>query len=500
MSECSVYRGADDGATTESEPPMSATALLPARTYELAPAPPRLIGDPVLGNIRAVMRDTLGFLVKAQTEHGDVVRCDFGPMVAHLVSSPSGVRHVLQDNHRAYDKQTRGYLKLRGLLGQGLLTSEGDFWKRQRRIAQPAFHREHLASFADRFVIEGEAQLETWAKPETWAQTGPGSTAKRDLSADMMAVTMRIVGHTLLSTDVSDDAATVGHALHVVLEEMNKRIHQPFGFVEWLPVPRTIRYLRAKRALDLIVMRLISERRQRLERTPSEAPVDLLTMLMSMRDADTGEGMTDRQLRDEVLTLFLAGHETTANALTWTYFHLAQNPAVLTRLRAEVDSLLGDRRPTLQDVPRLSYAKAVLQESMRLHPPAWLIGRRALEPDVIDGYRVPKGSLVLLSPYVVHRHPAHWPASETFDPSRFLDGRAPEPKSFQYFPFGGGPRVCIGTQFAMMEATLLLSLFVRGVDISLAVAPEAVKLEPLITLRPKGGLPVTLKRREHPAR
>ena len=437
-----------------------------------APSPP---ADRLLGHLPMFQKDQLSFMLRAREQCGDVARFRFLVMPGHLLSHPDHVRHVLIDNHRNYDKQTKGFEVIRLVLGNGLLTSEGDFWKRQRRIAQPAFHKDRVASLAGVMVRATEDTAERWTE-----------VAKRggtvDAAAEMMRLTLRIAGETLLSTDVSRDADVVGTSVALLLAEANVQILRPVNWPLSWPVPRNKRLLGALSTLDAVVRRMIEQRRSAATR-----PNDLLTMLMEARDEETGEAMTDQQLRDEVLTIFLAGHETTANAMSWTLYLLSKHPDVGRRLAEELDSVLGGRPPEVADLGKLVYTTAVIKESMRLYPPAWVIGRRAVEDDVIDGFEIPRDSLAFVSPWVTHRHPAFWPNPEGFDPPRFLPERAGEIARHAYFPFGAGPRLCIGQGFAMIEAQLLLATLWQRVRVELVSAHRVVP-QPSITLRPKGGI------------
>ena len=425
-------------------------------------------GHPLLGSLPAARRDPIRLFTQSFREHGDVVRFRFGPMVAHLVSSPAGVNHILAENNKNYGKQTRGYAALRYVLGNGLLTSEGDFWKRQRRIAQPAFHRQRIAGFASAMVRVAEECSEKLAQSR-------GQTV--DVHHEMMRLTLRIVGETLLGYDPSRDADEVGDTLAHLLAIVNERTTRVIFFARpRLPTPENLRLRRAVARLDEIVLRIIAERRK-------SRGDDLLSMLMEARDADTGEAMDDRQLRDEAMTIFLAGHETTANALAWTWLLLSRYPAAGRELRAELSDVLGGLSPTADDLPRLRFTKMLLEESMRLYPPAWIIARSASGADEIGGFEIPAGSIVFVSPYIVHRHPRMWDDPEGFDPHRFEK----EPPRGAYFPFGGGPRACIGSGFAMMEAQLVLATIAQRVKFEL-VSGHPVELEPSITLRPKFGL------------
>lgn len=439
-----------------------------------APGPRTYAPAGVADELRA---DQPGFLVRMQREHGDVARFRVLWLTMHLVSHPDGVRHVLQENHKGYDKRTRGFEKLKLLLGNGLLTSDGDFWLRQRRIMQPAFHRERISGFGAAMARHTEAMCDAW-RP----RVERGETI--DVAREMMRVTLGIVAETLLGADVSRDAEAVAESMDVLLHEANRRILSAVDLTDFVKTPPNAPGNAPLRRLDEIVWRTIESRRSAKDR-----PADLLTMLMDARDAETGEGMTDQQLRDEVMTIFLAGHETTANALTWTWYLLSLHPDVRRRLERELSDALGTRAPNVDDLVRLPYTKMVLQESMRLYPPAWLTARRPVREDVIGGYTIPPDGLVFVSPWVTHRHPAFWDNPEGFDPERFSPDRAAKMHRFQYFPFGGGPRICIGQGFAMIEAHLLLARIAQRYRLDL-VPGTVVEPEPLITLRPKRGLPM----------
>ena len=450
------------------------------RPARIAPSPPE---QGLLGHLGPIRRDELSFLLRTARECGGVARLRFGPLPAHVIAAPAGVRRVLLDNVANYDKHSRGYRKMREFLGNGLLTSEGEFWKRQRRIALPSFHHRRVAGFGEVFVRYADEMVDGWLASPADAAGEP-----MDVAAEMMHLTLRIVGATLLSTDLTGDAQDVGEALTITLQEIDRRVANPFPFLEALPTPRNLRYRRAVATLDRVVRRLIAERRAL---PGDQRPEDLLTMLMEARDEETGETMSDGQLRDELLTIMLAGHETTANTLSWTMYLLSRHPLIRRRLEAELDAVLGGRAPTAADYPELVYTRQVLQESLRLYPPAWFISRRAREADQILGYEIPADSMVFVSPWVTHRLPEIWPNPEGFDPDRFAGGKAPGPTTFEWFPFGGGPRVCIGKGFAMMEAVLVLATALRRVRADM-VQGWPVELEPVVTLRPKHGLGMTI--------
>jgi cytochrome P450 len=450
----------------------------PAVAGVTAPSPP---GLPLVGHAGFLVRNRLEHLLKLTVELGDVVRLDLPGLTAHLCAHPDHVERVLVGEHRLFTKKTRGYDKLRQFLGNGLVTSEGSFWMRQRRIAQPAFAKRRIQGFGDTMVRCTEDMFAVWDRA---AETGEA----RDIHADMMHLTLRIASLTLLSSDPSAKADAVGSALDVMLHEANDRINSLVDIPDWLPTPRNRRYHLARKTLDDIVMGMIADRRR------GEAKDDLLQMLLEARDEETGEGMNDIQLRDEAMTMFLAGHETTANALTWSLLLLSRYPQTARKLADEAGDLLGDRSATAADLPKLEQARRALSESMRLYPPVWVIGRSPSEDVRFDGYPAPRGSLLFISPYVTQRHPKFWEDPEGFDPDRFAPEKQKAMHRFQYFPFSAGPRMCIGTGFAMMEGQLLLATMMRRYRFDVQPG-HPIEPEPLITLRPKYGLKVRVHRR-----
>ena len=432
----------------------------------MAPGPR---GHPLFGSLPDVRRDPIALFARSFQQYGEIVRFRFGTLTAHLVASPAGVSHVLAENNRNYGKQTRGFAVLRYVLGDGLLTAEGEKWRTQRRLAQPAFHRQRIAAFAATMVRAATSCADALERRR-------GSTV--DLHQEMMRLTLRIVGETLLGHDPSGEVEQVGTSVSYLLRSANERASRLILVPPVLPIGADRRVRRERALLDRIVSRIIADRR----RQPGG---DLISMLMQSRDPDTGEAMTDRQLRDEAMTIFLAGHETTANALTFSLMLLARHPDIREELRAELAKVLGARDPGLADLPRLSLTRMVVQEAMRLYPPAWIISRSATGRDEIGGYWIPARSIVFVCPYLVHRHPAHWKDPEQFRPRRF----EVEPPRGAYIPFGGGPRQCIGNGFATMEAELVLATLVQRLSFELPGGYE-VELDPQITLRPRGGLPM----------
>ncbi len=425
-----------------------------------------------------IARNPLAMMVAMQRDHGDIAHWRIGPQDIYLFSHPDLIRDVLVTNQKNFHK-SRGLERAKRLLGNGLLTSEGEFHLRQRRLAQPAFHRQRIATYAGTMIDYAERTGARWQDGETV-----------DMHNEMMRLTLGIVARTLFDADVDNEAAEIGAALTQAFESFNLAMLPFTELLEKLPLPAVRRFNAARDTLDRTIYRMIEERRR-----SGEDRGDLLSMLLLATDTEgDGGGMSDLQLRDEALTIFLAGHETTANALTWTWYLVSQNPDVEAKLHAEVDAVLGDRAPCFEDLASLPYTRMVFAESMRLYPPAWAIGRRALEPFDVRGYRIPKRAVVLMSQYIVHRLPEYFPDPERFDPERWTpEAQASRPK-FSYFPFGGGTRVCIGEQFAWMEGVLLIAALSRKWRMNL-VPGHPVEVQPLITLRPKHGMSMTVHKR-----
>jgi cytochrome P450 len=430
-------------------------------------------------NFLAFRRDPLGFLQAAARECGDIVHFKLGPQEVYFLNHPDYIKDVLVTHHQNFIKG-RALQRSKRLLGEGLLTSEGDFHRRQRRLAQPAFHRARVNSYGHMMTDYAERAAALWHDGETL-----------DISQEMMRLTLSIVGKTLFDADVESEAQEIGAALTDVMELFNALLLPYSELLEKLPLPQTRRFQRAKDRLDATMYRLINERRQ-----SGEDHGDLLSMLLLAQDEEgDGRGMTDEQVRDEALTIFLAGHETTANALTWTWYLLSQNPQAEARLHEELDEVLeAGRRPTIEDVPKLLYTEMVLAEAMRLYPPAWAIGRLSLKDHEVGGYTIPARSLFILSPFVMHRDERYFPSSSRFDPERWTTQARESRPAYSYFPFGGGPRRCIGEGFAWMEGILLIATIARGWRMRLA-ANHPVETNPVITLRPKHGMRMTLSKR-----
>jgi cytochrome P450 len=443
--------------------------------YAVPPGPRQ---TPVVGSLLAFRRDPLGFMLHTAGQFGDVVHYRFGRLRVYLLRNPEHIKDVLVTHQHNFVKG-RGIQWAKLFLGEGLLTSEGEFHTRQRRLSQPAFHRQRIGAYAAIMAGYADRARNRWHDGQAIA-----------FESEMHALTLAIAGRTLFGEDMEDEAAEIGAALTDVLS-LFPRFALPFArLIQALPLPSNRRFDRARARLDATVYRIIA-----LRRKSGRDEGDLLSMLMAAQDHEGDGGrMSDLQLRDEVMTLLLAGHETTANALCWTFYLLSQNPAAEGRLHGEVDAVLGGRLPALEDVPRLRYAEQVFAESMRMYPPAWGIGRKVLTDHPLDGWTLPAGTLVSMSPWVTHHDERFFPEPFRFDPDRWLpDARAARPR-FSYFPFGGGARQCIGEQFAWMEGVLLLATLAQRFRFRLA-AGAVVEPEPLITLRPKGGLPMIAEAR-----
>lgn len=399
----------------------------------------------------------------------------------YLIFHPDCVKHVLQGNHQNYDRNLFLYKAPQAFLGKGLATTDGPSWLHEAAIQQPAFHRTRIAAFSALMTEVTAAMLVQW---QSIAEQG----RPLDIAEEMMRLTLRIIGQALFTVNLSDESDTVGQAFTPVLTLLGSYLYLSFPPLG-VPTPRNQRMKAGIQALDAVVQRMIVRIRQRqVERE------DLLSMLLQDQDEETGERMSDQQVRDEVLTLLFAGHETTANALTWAWYLLSQHPEVERRLRAELDEVLGNQMPSLEHLARLPYTHMVTEETLRLYPPGAMLMRRAIAEDVINGYTIPVGSLVFLSPYVTHRHPAYWDEPEVFNPERFRPERAATRHRYAYFPFGGAPHLCIGNHFAMMEAQLVLATIAQHYRLPL-VAGQHVEPQVVTTISPRGGLQVTLRRR-----
>jgi cytochrome P450 len=448
-------------ATELREPTPSARAQV--RSAE----PPGPRGEPILGSLRPFGADILGFVTGVSREYGDLVQIRMPGRKVWILNRPADIEQVLLAQRTNFVKHSFFWRHVTAIFGNGLLTSEGDFWLRQRRLAAPAFHPDRIASYGAVMADYADRLAASWKDGEV-----------RDVHRDMMRVTMEIVSKTLFDAEVEQDLDEISRSFDLVIREIAKRFRRPFKIADWIPTPGNRRYLRGVRMLDGLVARVIAERRA----NPGDRG-DLLSMLLAARD-DDGRPMSDRQLRDETITLFLAGHETTAIALSWTLFLLARNPDAEATLRAEVAGLNG-RLPGAADLPRLPFTEAVVKEGLRLYPPAYVIGREALADCDLGGWRCHAGTTIYFAPWVLHRDARNFPDPERFRPERWLDGSASRLPKYTYIPFGGGPRICIGERFAMMEGVLVLATLLSRVRLEMA-GPDPTPF-PSITLRPEGG-------------
>jgi len=458
---------------------MEAVSKLQRRRPEVPPGPR---GQWLFGSGPEASRDPLAFYRRVWREHGDVVRMRALPWFQwYLVAHPAGVERVLQTNQSNYRKPKLFVRPLGLVTGNGLVTSEGEFWRRQRRLAQPAFHRQRLALLGETMTRAAARMVEGWAG--THARTGEPF----DVAEEMSRLTVRIAAETLFSADITPDAARFGDALKVALENISHRMRYPFVAPEFVPTARSRVFRAARRTLDEVVEGIIRARRR-----DTADRGDLLSMLMLARDEETGEAMDDRQVRDEVMTLLIAGHETTAAGLTWAWYLLARNPAAGERLRAELSAVLGGRAPSVEDLPSLPYTRMVFDETLRLYPPAWGQPRQSVAADEVCGYRIEGGRMLIVSQYITHRHPDYWERPEEFIPERFSPELSAARPRFAYFPFGGGARQCIGNRFALMEAQMVIATVAQ--HFLPAPADEAEpELDATFTLRPRGGLRMRLQ-------
>ncbi len=442
-----------------------------------APLPPGPKGHPILGVMREFNRDSLGFIMRCR-EYGDVVSARFLYVPAYFIYNPVDIEEILSTNARNFRKS----MSLRSnffqrLVGNGLVTSEGEFWRRQRRLAQPAFHRQRVSSYGEVMVDYATRTSDKWR---------PGET--RDIHPDMLRLTLEIVVKTLFDADVSDDADKVGRILSELVKPFASQATLKWILNNRLPTPAHRRFHRAVGEIDKVIYRIITERRN-----SGYDQGDLLSMLLQAHD-DDGSQMTDSQLRDEVMTLFLAGHETTALALSWGWYLLATNPEVERRFHAELDEVLAGRLPEVSDLVRLRYTEMIVKETLRLYPPAYAVGREPIEECVIGGYRVPRNTQIFAFQWATHRDPRYFDNPDLFDPDRWTTEFSDKLPKYAYFPFGGGPRQCIGNYFSMMEIVLLLATIGRRFRLSLA-PNQRVEVWPAMSLRPKNGIKVVVSER-----
>ena len=439
--------------------------------------PPGPKGSFLSGNLPELSKDLLGFFTMCARQYGPIVQLRLGNMPALLLNDPGLIEYVLVTNNRNFIKHTFFWRHVTAVFGDGLLTSEGKFWVRQRQLIQPAFHRERIAAYSEVMVDYTKKMLDTWQDQEV-----------RDVHQDMMHLTSKIVAMTLFGAQVERDVEAMTAAFEVITEEFAVRFRRLVRIPDWVPTPNNLRYRKAVSRLDEVIYGIIRQRR-----VTGRDSWDLLSILLHAQDEE-GSRMTDQQLRDETITLFLAGQETTALVLSWTWYLLEQYPTIEAKLWEELRSVLGDWTPTIADLPRLPYAEMVVKESMRLYPPAYTLGREALQECEIGGYQIPAKTTLFMSQWVMHRDPRYFDRPEEFNPDRWGNDLAKRLPAYAYFPFGGGPRHCIGHAFAMTEAVLLLATIAQRFHFTL-VPEHPIQPYPSITLRPRYGIRMVLSKR-----
>jgi cytochrome P450 len=443
--------------------------------------PPGPKGKLITGVMREFNRDTLGFIERCQRDYGDVVRSRFLYLHAYFLYNPADIETLLTTDAKSYRKAR----SLRSpffhrLVGNGLVTSEGDFWRRQRRLAQPAFHRQRISSYGEIMVEYTKRAIAAWNDGE-----------HRDVAREMNRLTLEIVVKTLFNSDVSNDADHVGAILSQIVKPFASQATLKWIADNRLPTPGHRRYFNAVSEIDRVVFRIIGERR-----ASGTDEGDLLSMLLQAQDED-GSQMSDAQLRDEVMTLFLAGHETTALALSWSWYLLATHPEAEQKFHAELEEVLGangHRTPQVADLPKLKYTEMIAKEAMRLYPPAYAVGREAIEETEIGGFRVPRNTQLFAFQWVTHRDPRYFDRPDEFDPDRWATDSIQNLPKYAYFPFGGGPRQCIGNYFAMMEVVLLMATIGQRFKFSLDEGHK-VEVLPVLSLRPRNGIKVVIQGR-----
>lgn len=434
-------------------------------------------GSLFLGHLPQLQQDWLGTLRRWQQEYGDFIPVRLGPYPAVFIFDPEDAETILIAKYKASRKNFI-IRRTRALVGNGLLLSEGEFWRRQRRLMQPAFHRASIDRYAGIMTGLTQERLNLWKDGQIL-----------DIHSELVLLTRSIVSQSLFGSDVDDEDREIETIIDGLVNDFSKLTDSPVLIPLVVPTPTNLRFRRDREKLDRLVFRFIERRRQQPEDRD-----DLISILLRAQDED-GSRMTDRQLRDEVITLFLAGHETTASALTWAIYLLTAHPEAAQRLAQEVDRVLGDRPPTAQDVPHLTYAENVFKEAMRLYPPNWLMGREATEPVELRGRTIPKGWNLLISPWVIHRDARWFDDPDAFRPERWETESVKNLPTCAYLPFGAGPRQCIGKHFAMMEAVIILASIAQRYHLHRDLSRPVVPV-PLVSIRPQGGLLVTVQRRE----
>ena len=456
---------------------MNAFRTLKPGAKRIAPGPR---GGLLMGNLAEYKRDPITMLLRLREEHGDIVRNRLGPFLTHALAHPDHVEYVLQENHRNYVRG-RFYDNFKLFFGDGLLTTDGEFWRRHRRAVQPAFHKKQLDGTAG---VVAEAAMDL---VERWRRQ-PGAEAVDAVPA-MMHLSLAALGRMVFNTDISCHAEDVGPAVRFGLEAMMPQGNLNDFIPRWMPTPFNRRIQRTRRALDRVIAQVISDHRDgRCDAS------DIISLLLASRDPETGAPMTDREIHDEVMTIFLAGHETTGSGLAWALYALAQHPGVLRQLRDELDGKLGGRPPTVKELESLTFLEQVVNEALRVYPPIWGYTRDLADDDEIGGFHIPAGSSIFISPYVTHRHPEFWPNPDAFDPENF-GPHAPTRHKYAFFPFGGGQRKCIGYQMALIVMRIVLATLAQHLDLN-TVPGHPIVRGALVSLRPLHGVRLVVRARE----
>ena len=444
------------------------------------PSPPARLQDALSFFLFGAPRDLANVYMEVARTFGDAVKFGSGRWALHFFSHPNAVKHILQDNNANYPKLPQFNNQMKDVVGEGLVTSEGDLWRRRRRLLQPAFHRQRIAAFVTVMAERTATFLDDW---QPYVQTGQIF----DVFDEMRRLTIAIVSRVFFGIDISAMSEAIGQSMTTAGEYLSHRARHPLSLPLKIPTAFNRRTREAIRRLDAIVYGIIEQHRRE-----GADNGDLLSMLLVARDEETGEGLSDQQLRDEVITFLTAGYETTAITLAWAWALLSTHPDVRRTLQHEVATVLNGRTPTFEDVPELKYTRMIVEETLRLYPAVWALVRMAISEDEICGYYVPAKAAVIVSPYVTHRHPQFWQNPEGFDPERFSPERSAERPRYAYFPFSGGPRQCIGNEFSLLEATIILAMVTQRYELNLAPGIHIVP-DSSFTLRPRDGVQVTLR-------
>lgn len=448
---------------------------MPMQNGRCAPGPRGLARN--IRNLKRLQTNAHALFLSCQREYGDLVRLPLGPYITHLALHPDHVQHVLVNNHENY-RRGKMYENFKMFFGNGILTSDGEIWRKHRRIVQPLFHKAVIEGMFSTFVSCTEAALERLGRYQRSGECF-------DVVPQMMALTLDALGRAMFSRSLLPAASRIGPAVQVSVRAMIVTGAPEEMAPLWFPIPYTARIRRAQRVLRSVIDDVISHHRDSAEQMH-----DLVSLLLAYQD-EAGNGLAQQQIRDELMTIFMAGHETTGSAMAWTLYNVGKHPEVCLKLEAELSRVLNGRAPTLEDLPKLTYTRMVVEESLRLYPPIWLFPRDAVEDDEIAGYHIPKGSSVFLIPFVTHRHPEFWENPDAFDPERFAPENAARRPRFAYLPFGGGQRLCIGQRMALMQIQIAVAMIAQRFRIH-PLPGASLRCATVISLRPVDGIPITL--------